>query len=219
MQHAASDRQRLTIAIPLVVCWLAGTVYAFWWFQARDLRGFDAGTGVEAASFDGRQLATKLQTLVTDPDATRQTLMVHFWNPECACNRFNNPHVRNIIEQYQAQGIRFITVVRTQADSDDRQVLARAEQLFDVPAVPASKLNLDIGSLPGATPAAAVLGIEGQLAYFGPYSDSAFCATNGRSFVENALDEVLAGIKSKTKNTLAFGCFCQWNPGTNSQSI
>lgn len=228
--------KRLWIAVPLVVFWLGSTVYAFWWFQMQDLRPFDASAETQAAVFQGGQLASKLNTLLPALSAAEtgqtlpgqtisgQTMMVHFWNPGCSCNKFNNGHVRDIIAQYQANGIRFITVVKSQAGADNSQRLARAQEIFNVPALLDTSLQLDLASAPSATPAAAVVNAQGQLAYFGPYSDSAFCGSRsssntGASFVETALDQILEGRNPEKINTLAFGCFCEWKPGASALII
>lgn len=214
-------KNRLWIALPLVICWLAGTSYAFWWFEARDLRSFDTASEGESVLFEGERLAEKLHVLPLTPDQTEnsQALVVHFWNPDCGCNKFNNPHVRDIVEQYSKQGIRFLTVVRTQPDQDQQALLTQAETLFNIPAILESSLQMDSSSAPSATPAAAVINNQGQLAYFGPYSDGAFCGANGGSFVEKTLNRVLEGKITESSKTLAFGCFCQWKQDVSTQII
>ena len=221
--HNSQAKKQFWVSIPLVMCWLAGTVYAFWWFQVRDLRPFDGAGQAQAAVFEGALLAEKLHSLPLGetniiPVTTgnpQQALVVHFWNPGCACNKFNNPHVRDIVEQYHSRGIRFVTVVKSQAGQDEQALLARAQEMFNAPAMMDSNLQLEPASAPAATPAAAVVNSQGQLAYFGPYSDSAFCGANGSSFVEKTLDKVLEGKATESLNTLAFGCFCQWKADTS----
>jgi hypothetical protein len=145
--------------------------------------------------------------------------VVHFWNPDCGCNKFNNPHVREIVEQYSKQGIRFLTVVKTQPGQNQQASLTQAETLFNIPAVLEGSLQMDSSSAPSATPAAAVINKQGQLAYFGPYSDGAFCGATGGSFVEKTLDRVLEGTITESSKTLAFGCFCQWKQDVSTQVI
>jgi hypothetical protein len=198
--------KRLWIALPLLFSWLVGTVYAFWWFQVRDLRPF-APEAEQMAVFEGEQLAGKLQALLQSTSATTdKAVVVHFWNPDCACNKFNDPHVRQIIEQYRASGVQFVTVAA--AGRNPQQIAARARSTFDTPVLIDAGLQ-SAGVMPTSTPAAAVLTAEGQLAYFGPYSEGAFCGAQGGAFVEKALDAVLDGGNPHELNTLAFGCFCQ----------
>ena len=202
-----STNKRLWIALPLLFSWLAGTVYAFWWFQVRDLRAFTP-EAEQMAVFEGEQLAVKLAALLDQEstDTNGKTVMVHFWNPDCACNKFNDPHVRKIIEQYRASGVQFITVAAGGKNSP--QIAERARATFGTPVLLDERRQAP-GVMPISTPAAAVLTTAGELAYFGPYSEGAFCGTNGGAFVEKALNAVLGGDNPKELNTLAFGCFCQ----------
>lgn len=202
-----NTNKRLWIALPLLFSWMVGTVYAFWWFQVRDLRAF-APEAEQMAVFEGEQLAVKLAALLRQEstDTTGKTVMVHFWNPDCACNKFNDPHVRKIIEQYRNNGVQFVTVAAS--GQHPQQIAARARETFGTPVLLDERQQMQ-GVMPASTPAAAVLTTAGELAYFGPYSEGAFCGANGGAFVEKALDAVLGGGNPQELNTLAFGCFCQ----------
>lgn len=203
-------RQRLWFAIPLVLCWLSSTAYAFWWFEARDLRAFDT-IPVDQAAFATPGTRVSLPALASAGDSSAP-LVLHFWNPACSCNRFNNPHVRDIVATYRAQGVRFLTVVRAAPGADTPALLAQAREIFNTPALLESALPLDPDTLPPATPAAAIINAQGQLDYSGPYSDSAFCGAAGEAagstLVENALERILAGQTPQASERVAFGCFC-----------
>ena len=209
--------------MPLVLTWLTGTVYAFWWFQVRDLRAFDQE---QMAEFQGEQLAARLNTLLDVKaafgDATSlsgRTVVFHFWNPDCQCNRFNTPHVKQIIDSYRDRGISFLTVIPPKAGQNDRQAIKQAREIFGVPAVVAHGIYEDNEAVPSASPAAAVITADRQLAYFGPYSEGAACGPSGGAFVENTLDALIRGDTPQESNTLAFGCFCQWADTHPSQVI
>jgi len=60
-----------------------------------------------------------------------------------------------------------------------------------------------------ASPAVAIWDRQGQLAYFGPYSEGAVC-TSSNSFIEPILDALIAEHPVNASNTLAVGCFCDW---------
>lgn len=73
-------------------------------------------------------------------------------------------------------------------------------------------------SLPGAedlpaSPAVAIWDRTGYLAYFGPYSEGAVC-NSSNSFIEPVLDALLENRTVAAANTLAVGCFCDWQPST-----
>jgi hypothetical protein len=70
-----------------------------------------------------------------------------------------------------------------------------------------------------AAPAALVFDTAGRLAYYGPYSDSAYCGAGGAGFVERALDAVLAGDALPLRPITATGCHCPVVVPTPSSSI
>ena len=76
-----------------------------------------------------------------------------------------------------------------------------------------------IDEMPGsaelpASPAVAIWDREGQLAYFGPYSEGLVC-NSSNSFIEPILEALEAGRKVDASNTLAVGCFCEWAETSN----
>ena len=58
-----------------------------------------------------------------------------------------------------------------------------------------------------ATPSVALVNDQGQLAYFGPYSDSLLCSL-GDGLVEPLLDQMLQGYLPDVTHTTGVGCFC-----------
>ncbi len=75
-----------------------------------------------------------------------------------------------------------------------------------------------LSSLPGsqalpASPAVAIWDRSGHLAYFGPYSEGAVC-NSSNSFIEPVLDALLENRPVAAANTLAVGCFCDWQQAT-----
>lgn len=210
--------QRKTLYSSLILSiWLAGTAYAFWWFQAKDLRPFDqhASAMIEEAQLNealGQLLATLNQPY------TKSAYLLHFWQPGCSCNRFNQSHVKTIAEKYWPQHFELITISRPHADYSDQQLAEMAKAQFG------SKLIIDhLGLLTGksripAAPAAAVISDKGRLAYFGPYSDSTFCGVGGTAFVERVADLLVQGEQPSLINTMVFGCFCDWDSNKTQQT-
>ncbi len=56
----------------------------------------------------------------------------------------------------------------------------------------------------------AIWNAQGELAYFGPYSEGAVC-TSGNSFIEPILDALVQGRQVNATHTLAVGCYCPWD--------
>ena len=194
--------------------WLLSTAYGFWWFQFKDLRPFSVTTSNKNAFFEGERLWGHLAPLLANDkvDTGRDdkgTTVVHFWDPACACSRFNEQHVRQLMAAYRQRGIRFLVLARPGAFRDRAELAQKANKVFgtvEVAWLEDEGLNKNIPS----SPAALILDGQRRLAYFGPYSQGAVCSVGTGQFVERILDGVLAGNNPGFINTLAFGCFCDW---------
>jgi len=207
-------QNRTTLAAALVLVWLIGTAFGFWWFQFKDLRPFAVNTANKNIFFDGEKMRNHLnRALEKNKDRGRPddkvTTVVHFWDPACDCSRFNEKHVRDLMAEYRKQGIRFVVVARAESFANREALSQKARAVFgDVDVIWNQDLRLN-KSIP-SSPAAIILDGQQQLAYFGPYSEGAVCSAGSGRFVERILDGVLAGKNPQFINTLAYGCFCDW---------
>ncbi|ANC00800.1 DUF6436 domain-containing protein [Pseudomonas putida] len=165
-----------------------------WWaydsFQSRYLRQFDD----QATLFDGSQL--QLPAELAGPGPIR---IVHFWDPTCPCNVGNQQHLAELIEQFAAQGVTFHVL---QKPGSHGQLPANLGALQPIRELPGSE------HLP-ASPAVAIWDRQGQLAYFGPYSEGAVC-NSSNSFIEPVIRALLQGRRVQASNALASGCYCPW---------
>ncbi|WP_298185159.1 DUF6436 domain-containing protein [uncultured Pseudomonas sp.] len=178
------------LASLLILLWGAAMLAAYWWYEARYLRSFSEQT----ALFYGEQL--RLPDELAGPGPIR---LVHFWDPACPCNIGNQQHLADLTERFAPQGVSFYAV---QKPGSTGQLPSTLSALQPLAALPGS------GQIP-ASPAVAVWDRTGQLAYFGPYSEGATC-TSSNSFIEPILDALIAGRPVNASNTLAVGCFCDW---------
>ena len=178
--------------LTLLVLLLCATV--LWWaydsFQSRYLRTFDNQT----TFFDGSQL--RLPPELAGPSPIR---VVHFWDPACPCNVGNQQHLGELVEHFAPQGVSFHVVQRPGSHG---QLPANLAALKPLTSLPGSE------QLP-ATPAVAIWDRDGNLAYFGPYSEGAVC-NSSNSFIEPILKALAQGRRVQASNTLAVGCYCPW---------
>lgn len=200
--HALSQSKRYWIGTGLLLLWLCATVFAFWWFEYRYLRPFDTEPQIGAVVFDGAGIDSKLSSLVPMQPREGGPTVVHYWDPACPCNRFNEDHVKDLIREYGARGVRFVVVTGGTTLS--------AKRVFSDSAVVGYVDSATQKVLPPSSPAVAVLDQNGEVAYFGPYSVGALCNTNNGGFVERTLNQLLVGEKPKQLSTLGVGCFCGW---------
>jgi len=204
------------IIVALVLGWLGIVVSGFWWFQYKDLNSFATKSSV--VFFQGDRFSEQLTILAGHYRDTKKTTVVHFWDTDCGCNRFNEQHVNSLIKKYGSKNIQFLIVAKISDRAKEKTIIANAKSKFKhsavIDVIPEYKFKLE--SMP-STPSVAVLNKEQKLTYFGPYSIGTVCNIKNGAFVEKTLNNLLAGSSKKQINVLATGCFCEWND--RSQTI
>lgn len=214
---ASSNNKKNWFAGILVSVWLLSTIFAFWWFQFRNIQAFDSEAVInQTVFFESGELGQRLEKLVASEylaGKESSISVIHFWNPDCPCNRFNEVHVKKIISDYAAKNVTFTVVVggRNKEERNQRQILAK--QIFSHAAVKDIRSDWAMNQGPPSSPAVGIVNSEGELVYFGPYSLGARCAPDKGKFVETVLNNLEDSKKrtgKKQLNTLAVGCFCPW---------
>jgi len=186
----ASRRKTLFLALLALICGL--TLWtAYDWFQGRYIRVFSE----HATLFEGDAL--QLPDALAGPGPIR---LVHFWDPACPCNVANQQHLGELQATYSARGVAFYAVQK--AGSHGR-LPANLDSFKALAAIAGSD------SIP-ASPAVAIWDHQGQLAYFGPYSEGATCDSSN-SFIEPILKALADGRPVNATHTLAQGCYCAWS--------
>lgn len=170
--------------------WLITLMAAFWWYQNRFIRPFELQTEL----FSAAQLALPPGLAGAGP-----IRLVHFWDPACPCNIGNQQHLAELVAHFAPLGVSFHAVQRPGSSGH------LPEQLGMIPSLP---LPPGAEQIP-ASPAVAIWDQQGQLAYFGPYSEGATCNASN-SFIEPVLQALLDGRPVSATQTLASGCFCDW---------
>lgn len=176
----------------LVVTWALAMGFAFWWFQLRWYQPLEDLTG--DALFSAEQLTLSQTT----PDTPIE--VIHFYDANCPCTRFNTPHVQELITRYQGEGLRFRVLVPESAQ------LSGARQKF--PGIPVSVATQD--NQPVASPAALVRTQQLGAQYLGPWSPGAVCSTRSGDYVAQVLDQLLGGEQRNQTFQIARGCLCPW---------
>ena len=177
------------IAYVLIVLWLGCLIAALWWFKGRYVKSFTE----QAVVFSSQGL--QLPKALSGPGPIR---LVHFWDPKCPCNTGNQQHLADLMQHFSEE-VRFYAVQKPNTRGQLPKQL--------------SELNV-LESFPGAeqipsTPAVGIWDQHGQLAYFGPYSAGLTC-NSSNSFIEPILKALKEQRSVSVDNSLAVGCFCQW---------
>lgn len=177
-----------------IILWLGSMVTGLWWYKTRFIRPFSETTAV----FSGQQL--RLPASLAGAGKIR---FVHFWDPSCPCNVGNQQHLVEMLERYAGQ-VEFYHLQKPGSSGQLPQALNGMRHLSGLPGAE---------DLP-ASPAVAIWDHSGHLAYFGPYSEGAVC-NSSNSFIEPVLDALLDNRPVAAANTLAVGCFCDWQPAND----
>lgn len=133
-------------------------------------------------------------------------ILIHFFNPDCPCSKFNLGEFNNILLKYKDR-VDFYIIAKsdefTEAAELKNKFAADVKILTDSDDVIANKCGVY------ATPQAVLIDTDNKLYYRGNYNISRYCTSPESNFVVMAIDSVLANKKSPVFNELAYipyGC-------------
>ena len=191
MQHKSPKNHVKTFLMVLILGLIGtGVWFSYQWYQSQYLRSFLD----QEALFDGSQLLLP-ETL----QGQGPIRMVHFWDPACPCNVGNQQHLAELMQHYNNDQVRFYVVQKPGSKGQLPEPLAKLIPLE----------NLQGSDTLPASPAVAIWNTQGELAYVGPYSEGAVCNADN-SFIEPILNALLNNRSVRASNSLAVGCFCDW---------
>jgi hypothetical protein len=131
------------------------------------------------------------------PGATKPVLL-HFYNPDCPCSRFNYKEYRRLQEKYSSY-IMFQSISVKQI----KQSTLDPHTLWDMD----GKLAKLYGVY--STPQAVLVDTNGVLIYRGNYNRSRYCTQNETAFVEKAIQDFICNKPSAQwmiRAGLPYGC-------------
>jgi hypothetical protein len=152
--------------------------------------------------------ATPLGTVIKLPGAlcgyNNKPLLLHFYNPNCPCSRFNVTAFKSLVTEYRGQ-VNFAIVVVSKKSVDPQSI--RNKFGSDIVILP----DASIAKLCGvySTPQAVLLDKQGKLYYRGNYNRSRYCTDEKTSFARIAIESILNNHFHPVFSTLAlraYGC-------------
>lgn len=171
-----------------VVFWRQDLRYSLPTPRPTDLQQVPVGTVVELPLELRRRLG----------DAAPGPLLLHFYNPDCPCSRFNRDHLQLLQTRYGSR-VRIVEIVESAKARDSG---------LGLPVVldPDGSLAAHFGVY--ATPQAVVIDGGRRLHYRGNFNASRFCDTPATQFARQALDSMLDGATAvcDPRADVAFGC-------------
>jgi hypothetical protein len=138
------------------------------------------------------------------PQQHKKPKLLHFFNPECPCSRFNLKHFKALNKDYNNE-IDFYVVV------DNKEKIEPAKGLIDVDVTIVVDSNKKLANACGvySTPQAAIIQTSNRLYFRGNYNRSRYCTNKESNFVQMALDSLMANKRPPIFNELAtnsYGC-------------
>jgi len=132
-------------------------------------------------------------------------ILIHFFNPDCPCSRFNVPHVSDLIKKY-GDKINFKIVVLNKKrnftiDEIQKKFDAQIPVYFDE----AIAENCGVFS----TPQAVLLDPSHKLYYRGNYNKTRYCTDAKSNYAQMAIDSLLSKNHNPSFNAFAlraYGC-------------
>jgi len=194
----------------ILAFWLVLIGITYWRMELRFLTPAPRPAG--AADIDPtQQPPAPVQRLQTDAGVRTihgRITLLNFWSPDCACSRFMEPHVRDLVARFQPHGVQLITVILVgDARASDDEVLGRwRARGIETPALVdrGGALARRFGVWAG--PAAVVVDARGRIVYTGAYNIGRYCTNERTAYAQQALEALLAGRTPPRAKTPFYGC-------------
>jgi peroxiredoxin len=157
-------------------------------------------------SFIDVDLGTTIALNLREVSKEKVTVL-HFFNPDCPCSRFDMANFQSMTKRYSAKA-NFIVVL--QAEDNDAIEDFKDKYAVNLPVV--LDKNGEISDQCGvySTPQAVILDKNLTLYFKGNYNKSRFCTRKETSYAEIALDSLLVGraLPHFVQNelTVPYGC-------------
>jgi hypothetical protein len=130
--------------------------------------------------------------------------LLHFFNPDCPCSRFNVKHFMALKKQY-GQHVDFYVAVTS------HEKVESAKRLIDTDISIIVDMGEGLAKACGvySTPQAALIQANNQLYFRGNYNRARYCTDPNTNFVQMAIDSLVGNKQPPQFNelaTLSYGC-------------
>ena len=195
------------LIIGLFSIWIAATLLGLWWFQQANLKSFIAAKD-DTHFYQPQAIELLLAPYLEQfpPALEGQQTLLHFWRPDCLCNRVSQRHFSRLLTDFSTEKLRIIIIAHPMSSSEeiDRLQQLNGERLTII------RAQDDLLALP-SSPSLALINNENKLGYFGPYGFGAFCTSNEDGFLTSIVDQMASDKPLNTfTNVIGKGCFCSW---------
>jgi len=140
------------------------------------------------------------------PENDKATLL-HFYNPNCPCSKFNFSNFESIQHQYQAELNTFLIVQDTEEGLSNR--FKKVLEELDITVIVDNQKQYAKSCGVYATPQIALLNDNKELYYKGNYNQSRYCTNPETNFARIAVEELLNNSLTPQFGSIAtkaYGC-------------
>lgn len=173
----ASNKNRKGFQYTLFICWILGTLIAAVYFVNARLVPFDPNKTL--LNVDSHELLAKIKDTELLKGYNLKNTLVHITSSNCDCSSYSNEHKISINKQAAIDGFNVL----------DINIATNVKEVFP------------------STPAALITDEEGQLIYFGPYSEGLACASSN-GLIELVMNNYKKGFNSRLIFSESKGCYC-----------
>lgn len=202
------------LVVALTSCtMLVGVVLVFWYEDMRYSLPTPKPKGLQQKPL-GETIVIPASISAFLKSSEEDIVLLHFFNPDCPCSKFNIGHVQELVHRYKGK-IRVIAVVQAEGDVEEAQS-AFDKLRLSVPAYIDSTGNVAQYFGVYSTPQAVLLSKPisdndaiRHLYYRGNYNTSRYCTNPATEFVRIALDSLLHASSLPQFSgvaTTAYGC-------------
>lgn len=193
--------KKLLLALPLILLLLL-VVSIFWHQEVKFMLPTPVPQNYKAVALK--------ETILLDsfgiPTGNKPVLL-HFFNPDCPCSRFNTEHFISLVKEYSKSVSIYVVLQGSQDVAAVEQMLI--EKGIALPVLADTEYRLAEKCGVYATPQAVLLKAGGSLFYRGNYNRSRYCTDQKTSYARIALAALTAGEEPPQfaeLATTAYGC-------------
>lgn len=198
------NKGKQKIVVFTMIC-LAIATFISWVFWHQEFK-YSLPTPVPSDFVDikvGEKVDLKREISITDGNP----VLLHFYNPDCPCSRFNIREFESLARRYQ-KDIHFLAVI--QSNNEDAAERFKKKYDLDVPTILDKEGVISDKCGIYATPQAVLLDKNSNIYFKGNYNKARFCTAKETKFVEMAIEYLLQNkslpLAIQSAMTEAYGC-------------
>lgn len=187
--------------IHLVVLWVATTGVVFWQVKGKYMLPVTVDRALKPVPTQKDPVAHRLLA-----GHEGKIVLVNFYNPDCACSRYNAPYVEELAREFEPKGVDIVTVaIGDGSPEPERRKVAEGRHLPGQLVVDAdNKIIQHFDIL--AAPAAVVFDRSGKPVYRGAYNAGRLCRDEETAYVYKTLAALVQGKPESYPSLPFYGC-------------